>query len=137
MSISYVIHRAHRLFTTKYVGHISDDEFVATYRKIYGEPSIEPGFAELADVREITTFDAGALQMRQIATMSKRFHGHQIHKAMVAQLVSSEFQLGLSRMYGAYSETGNSETARIFESLAEALEWLGVVDLPFDRLHGK
>jgi len=50
MSISYVVYRAHRLFATKYIGHISDEEFDAAYIKIYGEPSIEPGFAELADI---------------------------------------------------------------------------------------
>lgn len=134
MPISYVIHSDFRLIVTRYSGYVADDEYRKIHATIFSDPDCEPGFNELADMRELEGSNITSRSMSIVAAMAKELDGNSATKPKLAVVVAGNLQVGLTRMYGAYADFQDSELVRRFHDVREALKWLDATAMPVEKL---
>jgi hypothetical protein len=84
------------------------------------DPSFDPTFAQLADMREVTNVDVSTQTVRELATM--HIFAPESRRALV---VASGLQLGIGRMTTSFADEGDQQLA-LFRTVAEAERWLGI-----------
>jgi len=126
MPFRYVVHKDLRLVVSTGLDRVSWNEIKACQDQTKTDPNFNPGFDQIVDLRETTSFDmtgeqAGVLARRMIFSFSSK-------RAFVA---SSPAVFGMGRMWEAFTEfSDNPSQIQVFYDLSLALQWLGLEALP-------
>ncbi len=125
---------AHRVFpelglaVASYRGVVTGAEFVAAYDRLFREGLYRPGFVELCDSRQVTSFDIDVAAMMTVSAETARFHGEAGRTTRSAHLIPQQINQPMSRLYEAVALLDRVETCRLFEDVGTALRWLGLSD---------
>jgi hypothetical protein len=132
MPITYRTHPEHNLVILEQTGRISDEEFLAFYKRFY---QIDRSFASmnhLVDLREADSSPRTSDVLHQFAGfMQSSFEGLNT-RPKVAVVASKDLSFGLARMYEAFADSIPWDFT-VFRTIEAALIWLG---LPEDLLNG-
>ena len=120
MPFTHTIDAERRLVRTRVWGVVTEDEARGSAATLLNDPSFDPTFAQLADMRELIRVDVGADTIRDLAVM-RLFHP----EARRALVVTSGLQRGIAHMTTTYADLGDQQMA-LFEDMAEAERWLGI-----------
>ncbi len=135
MPISCTIHADLGLLVTRYVGIVTNDEFVEVYRSVLGGSEFRHGFNELADFQEIKELNITADAMRNVSALVSHFYKGRSESTRTAVLAPRDDLYGIGRMYSAYADP-DSEDVNVFKDASEAMRWLGLNPLSLAELHG-
>ena len=111
---------ARRVVVSRAWGELSTADFLAHYQAVATDPSFDPTFAQLVDLREVTAFALDTGTIRAKAVTSHFQPG--VRRAIVAP---SDIAFGLARMFSTYAESA-SQTVAVFRAIDEAEHWLGI-----------
>ncbi len=125
MPAVYEIHPDLSLVVTRYRGDVTDEEFIALYRRIFDDPAYVPGFAELADLREVEAFEFSSDAMRVVSQLLSDVCEGQVITTRTAMLTARPALYGIGRMYQSLA-ADTPECVELFEEPVAALEWLGI-----------
>jgi hypothetical protein len=128
MPITHTIDAERRLVRSRVWGVVTEIEARASTAALTDDPSFDPTFAQLADIREVSRVDVSASTIRDLAVM--RLFDPQARRALV---VKSDLQRGIGHMTTAYADLGNQQIV-MFDNMADAETWLGI-ETP-SALHG-
>lgn len=103
-------------------GPVTADDFVAETRSQLEEPPLPGAFHVLFDLRE-AHFEGDIEPLKRLAREMARMEFP--FRQRVAQLVGTDLEFGLARLFDALAEGGPSEY-RIFRDAAEARRWVGL-----------
>lgn len=109
-----------RVVVSRAWGVLSAAEFMAHQIAVGADPSFDPTFTHLVDLRDVTAFDLDTGTIRSKARSSIFRPG--VRRAIVAP---SDLAFGLARMFGTYAESA-SQTVAVFRAIEEAEHWLGL-----------
>lgn len=127
MPAEFRIDLGRRLVFTRGTGILTYDELLQHMVRLGAHPDFRPDFRELNDGRALESVEITTPQLRALA-------GHTMYNldARRAYVAKSDLQYGLTRMFGTFRETIGDEGIRIFRTMEEALDWLGLTeaDLP-------
>ena len=120
MPEAHQIDVARRVVVSRAWGELSTADLLSHYRAVAADPAFDPTFAQLVDLREVTTFtlDTGVLRSRAAHSLFQPG----VRRAVVAP---SDVAYGLARMFGTYAESA-SQTIAVFRAIGEAEHWLGI-----------
>jgi hypothetical protein len=109
------------LAIVKYFGVVTDDDLLSCMRELR-EANFPQHYNELADLREVTHFEASAQILRLVANESSLFG----KKSIRVILAPSSEAFGIGRMVQTYSELTSSTPFVVVHSVQEAETLLGV-----------
>ena len=135
MPISCTIHADLGLLVTRYVGIVTNDEFVEVYRSILDGSEFRHGFNELVDFQEIKELKITADAMRNVSALVSHFYKGSSESTRTAILAPRSDLYGIGRMYSAYADP-DSEEVKVFKDVSEAMRWLGLNPVSLAELHG-
>ena len=124
MPTSYNIDSTRNLVCSRGWGVLTTEDLYEHYAKMLADPRFDPGFRQLADLREVTALTIDATAIAQSAAVPT-FDSH-ARRAIVA---SSDIAYGMSRMFSLYAES-SGQTVQVFRTMEEANEWLDQVSAP-------
>jgi hypothetical protein len=122
MPIVHTIDAAHRLVRSRLWDVVTEIDAWSSAAALVNDPSFDPTFAQLADMREVTRVEVSTNTVRELAVM--RIFSPEARRALI---VASGLQRGVGRMTTSYAESGEQQIA-LFETVPEAERWLGVAD---------
>jgi hypothetical protein len=114
----HLIDPAQRVVRTKEWGELSDEDLRSLYDRIRSDPTFDPGFRQLCDLRAVTRITTSVETLRFLA-QSRIF----LPDSKRAFVVGREVDFGLARLFQAYSEVDGG-TVEVFRQLTEAEAWL-------------
>jgi len=118
--LTYRIDRAQKLVLLTGSGELSAAEVLSVQQLLRDDPGFDPGFALLADYREVTQSDLDAVNMRQIAANVP--FDPAVRRAFV---VRGEHNYGIARMFESFSDLAErGGRVRAFLDLEAAVRWL-------------
>jgi hypothetical protein len=120
MPESYEIDTARELVLSRAWGILSDADLYNHYFRLRVDPSFEPTFCQLVDLREVVRIDISAQAIASVA--SATLFKPTTRRAFV---VATDVAFGLSRMFAAYTERAGGSVA-VFRTCFEAELWLGL-----------
>jgi hypothetical protein len=120
MPITHTIDAERRLVRSRIWGVVTEAETRASVAALLNDPSFDPTFAQLADMRELIRVDVGASTIRDMAVM--HLFDPESRRALV---VTSGLQRGIAHMTTTYADLGDQQIA-LFEDVVEAERWLGI-----------
>ena len=120
MAFEFEIDAASRLVRIRMWGPVVLGDIFEVTRQITCDPSFQPGFSELIDLRELTsTATLTADNLRELASSPLD------PVALRAFVTPHASTFGLVRMFETYREINRSpERIAVFKELAEAEAWL-------------
>jgi hypothetical protein len=125
MPTGYHIDTSLRTIFRSFHGTLTHRDLIEDRKAIFADPAFDPTFQHLADVRPVVDIELSSNDIHHLASLP--FLPKTSRKAYV---VANDLQYGLLRMYQVLC--GEDErTFRVFRSMEEAWDWLG---LPRDRL---
>jgi hypothetical protein len=101
-------------------GEVSLADVLATLKRGLTDPEVDPSFAEIVDLTEVTKMDLSRDDIRVIAKESA--FSLSARRAFVVP--DSDVVFGLVRMYEVLREVQGETGIRIFRTLDEALNWV-------------
>jgi len=107
-----------RVFTTM-DGVLTYKEATGLIARMGADPLFNPGYTELADLRQITAVEMTMDQIVEIAVL--RVFAKTSRRAIVA---SNPLYFGMARMYESHHEASSGGNVRVFSDLAEAILWI-------------
>lgn len=128
MPITFDPRPEHNLCILVHRGEISDDEFLAFYRKLFQGDTIDPCSNLLVDLRETNSITRSTSVLRQFAGFMAASLKDLETEPKVAVVAPNALSYGLARMYEAFSDSVPWDFM-VFRDIDPALEWL---DLPKD-----
>lgn len=125
MPISYVIDVAHRTVTARASGSLSPEDLNEGRAALLGEPSFDPTFAHLFDLRDVTQIDLSVAALERLAASS--LFGPGVRRAFVC---SADDHYNTARMFAALSAT-HGQNVRVFRDYTMAAAWVagGEIDV--------
>jgi len=120
MPVSHIVDPVHHLVITSCSGVVSRDEMVTSLTELRENKDFQPNFFQLADLSQVSSLKLGFSDLEAIHRLYDPF-SNQGKRAMVAPGTGATF--GLARMYQSLVEHTRFE---VFQSLQEAVAWLGV-----------
>jgi hypothetical protein len=114
---SFVVKSDRRLVTVKFGKKVQAADIEHYAARLRHDPSFEPGFAEIADLREVEQLDLQAEEFLRLADKVDPFS----HEAKRAFVVRTAIQAHAARMHKILLAQRNFE---IFHSLEEAERWI-------------
>lgn len=120
MPITHTIDAERRLVRSRVWGVVTERETRESVAELLNDPSFDPTFAQLADMREVIRMDVDASTIRDMAVM--RLFDPESRRALV---VTSGLQRGIAHMTTTYAHLGDQQIA-LFEDVVEAERWLGI-----------
>ena len=130
MPFKWTVDAAQKLIYKKVWGVYDDDEAAASSTEINTiiEHSVEfERFDQIQDLRDVSDYQVTPKLMRRIAQeVTVRRGASALPEVCVAYVVEKDLPYGLGRMYQAYSDEADSMTFRVYRSLEEVEQWLGV-----------
>ena len=126
MPFSYVVYKEHRLVVSSGSGLVTWEEIKSRQDETKADPSFDPSFNQLVDLRSVTGIQMSGNQARMLA--SRQIFSPQSRRAFVA---TSPSIFGMGRMWEIYTEVSKTPSQiRVFADLPSALNWLGLDSLP-------
>jgi len=126
MPFSYVVYKEHRLVVSAGSGLVTWEEIKARQDETKTDPSFDPTFNQIVDLRSVTEIQMSGDQARMLA--SRQIFSQESKRAFVATNPSI---FGMGRMWEIYTEFSERPSQiRVFADLASALKWLGLESLP-------
>jgi hypothetical protein len=120
MPIAHTIDAARRVVMSRLWDRVTETDAWGSAAALMDDPSFDPTFAQLADMREVTDVDVSTHTVRELATM--HIFAPESRRALV---VASGLQLGIGRMTTSFADEGDQQLA-LFRTVAEAERWLGI-----------
>ena len=119
MPSAYVIDASRHLCLSRSWGVVTGEEILTLIQATVSDPQFRPDFAQLVDMREVTTVDVTTDFVRLF--VAKSTFGAGSRRALVA---GSDVVYGMARIYGTLLD-GRPAEFQIFRDLQLALDWLG------------
>jgi len=119
MPVFYKIETERRLVLSTASGALSQADVLAHQQKLLNDPDFDPTFSQIADFRQVTSFDLSADEIRFLAQRSI-FSPH----ARRALIAPNDLGYGLARMFEMLRESQGDQATRVFRTLEEALDWV-------------
>ena len=120
MPIVHTIDPERRVVQSRLWDVVTETDAWGSAAALMNDPSFDPTFAQLADMREMKQVEVDQNTVRELAVM--RIFAPESKRALV---VASDLQYGIGRMTTSYAEAGDQQIA-IFRTVAEAERWLGI-----------
>lgn len=120
MTTTFDIDAARRVVVITPDRDADDEEILAIYERLRDDPSIEPDFALLLDVRQSAGDKVTFAGLHRIAQLPLVLSP----EARRAFVVSSDFAYGMARMYQVFR--GVEGAPAVFVDIAEARRWVGL-----------
>ncbi len=130
MPIRYTIHADLGVVVTHFTGHVTDAEFIDSYRRMLGDDGYVAGTHELADLREVADLNLSAGALRRVEELTELRYKDTGADFRTAILAPRDQSYGIGRMYEVFAE-GGPEHVRVCREVADAMAWL---ELPPDAL---
>ena len=111
---------ARRIVVSCAWGELSTADFLAHFQAVGTDPSFDPTFGQLVDLREVALFTLDTVTIREKAARSLFQPG--VRRAIVAP---SDIAFGLARMFGMYAASASQNVA-VFRTIDDAERWLGL-----------
>lgn len=118
MPISYMIDAGRQLVVTRATGIVVDADVETAQRSLRADPSFDPAYRHLSDLRRATDVAIASSGMRHIAGASV-FH----RDSPLAIIAETTAQFGMASIFATLSEE-RGHVARVFRDLPAALTWL-------------
>lgn len=104
-------------------GTLDDHVLADAFRRIYTDPSYEPGLNEITDCREVTEFEMTANGVRRLmGVVGELQTAEQPYR--VAIVAPADAVFGMARMYELLQDEGLEEV-RVFRSMEAAESFVG------------
>ena len=123
MAAFYKIDKERRLVLSSAAGVFTKEDVLGHMERLSKDPDFDPDFSQLIDFRQVTAFEIGPEDVRQLAERNL-FSAH----SRRALLVKDDLQFGLARMFEIHRELQGETGIRVFRSLDEALGWIAALD---------
>jgi hypothetical protein len=120
MPIEHTIDVNRRVVYSRLWDVVTEVDAWSSAASLVNDPTFDPTFVQLSDMRTVTRVDVSTDTIRQLAVM--RIFDPEVPRAIV---VASELQRGIGRMTTSYAERGDQRIA-LFNTVEEAEEWLGL-----------
>lgn len=120
MPASYKVDKGQRRVHTMIWGEVSLADVLSTLEKGLMDPEVDPNFAEIVDLTEVTRMNLSGGEMRVLA--QKSAFSLSARRAIVVP--DDGLVFGLARMYEILRELQGETGIRIFHTLDEALSWV-------------
>jgi hypothetical protein len=120
MPIEHTVDVDRRVVYSRLWDVVTETDAWASAALLMNDPSFDPTFVQLSDMREVTRVDVAASTIRDLAVM--RIFDPEVRRAIV---VATDLQIGIGRMTTTYSEHGDQQIA-LFTTVTEAEHWLGL-----------
>ena len=129
MPLDFVIDHGRRLVTARARGTLTSDDLFAYQREVWSRADVA-GFDELVDMSEVERIEP-ATQIAQLARLSAGMDPPHL-RSKFAVVAPDDLSYGLGRAYQTHRslEECSTKEVRIFRSLGEALDYLGVREGP-------
>jgi hypothetical protein len=108
-----------------HTGVVPDDEFLSSYRTLFGDPQYQKSFNMLVDLRRADSSARSPDTLRQLAEFVRQLFGDAEEGPKVAVVAPEDISFGLARMYEALSDTVPWDF-KVFRDVKVALPWLGL-----------
>jgi len=118
MPCRYEIDKQREIVFTRAWGDLTDEDALAHQRRLSADPDFDPGFRQLLDFSEVSTFEITPNGVRLLA--SRDPWGKGARRAFVAP---GDLEFGMLRMHEFILDDETQETA-VLRSLSEAESWL-------------
>ena len=118
MPFSYEINRWRRLVIARFHGVTDDEELMGYYERLRHDPSFDPRYWELVDLRDVDRFETAGVTIEAVARL-RVFHAN-VRRAAIAP---TDLAFGLARIFAAYAECHGQEV-EVFRDASDADEWL-------------
>jgi len=131
MPIEYRIHHRQRLVVARGSGTVTDQDVFGYQRKAWSDPSIV-GYDELVDMTKVQGFAIPSVgRVQELADLSAAMD-HRVSESKFAIVAPNDLAYGLGRMYETYRaiNPASSKKVSVFRTLPEALNHLGIEELP-------
>ena len=126
MPFRYVVYKEHRLVVSSGSGLVTWEEIKARQDETKTDPSFDPSFNQIVDLRSATGIKMSGDQARMLA--SRQIFSPESRRAFVA---SNPSIFGMGRMWEIYTEFSKTPSQiRVFSDLPSALKWLGLESPP-------
>ena len=120
MPASYKVDIEQRWVHTMIWGEVSLADILSALEKGLMDPEVDPNFAEIVDLTEVTRMNLSGDEMRVLA--QKSAFSPSARRAIVVP--DNDVVFGLARMYEILRELQGETGIRIFHTLDEALSWV-------------
>ena len=117
--IDFSIDKDRRLVVVKFEGDVTVQEIAKYVESLVAHPDFDPTFSEITDLRGVQSFD---LQANDFLTLADQIDPFSL-TAKRAFVVRTSLQNQAARMHKFLRP---HRTIEIFESVAQAEEWLGL-----------
>jgi hypothetical protein len=116
--VNFSIDKDRRLVVVKFEGSVTVQEIARYVESLVAHPDFDPAFSEITDLRAVEYFD---LQANDFLTLADQIDPFSL-TALRAFVVRTSAQNQVARMHKFLRP---HRTIDIFESVAQAEEWLG------------
>lgn len=120
MPASYKVDIEQRWVHTMIWGEVSLTDVLCALEKGLMDPEVDPNFAEIVDLTEVTRMNLSGDEIRVLA--QKSAFSLSARRAIVVP--DNDRVFGLARMYEMLRELQGETGIRIFHTLDEALSWV-------------
>lgn len=124
MSFTFSLHPEANLLVLRAEGVVRDEDVFDGLEAAYSHPDFREGMLLLTDARFIDTLSVTRKGIRRMVSITRRLRKEAFRAAVVT---TSPVVHGVARMYDMIGGDTVAET-RVFKTLEDALEWLGVPD---------
>ena len=128
MAYTYLVDGERKLGAVRFEGQVTGDEVAEVSCLLFRHADWQAGFCELWDARGITELVVTLEEVRRVAAIEQD-HLAEIGTGRVAIVVARELDYFLGRLYIAFVR-GTQRPVRLFRSIDEAQQWLGLSSLP-------
>lgn len=119
MPTSYRVDRDRRVVFCRAWGELTSNDVLEHYQQMRDDPSFDPNFQQLGDLREVTKVTASMESVRDAARMHVFTPG--TRRAFVAD---NDTIYGMARMFASYSHYADQDL-EVFRDMSSAERWLG------------
>jgi hypothetical protein len=120
MPIEHTIDTQRRIVQSRLWDVVTELDAWGSAAALVNDPSFDPTFLQLADMREVKKIEVNNSTVRELAVMN--IFSPESRRALV---VASDVQFGIGRMTTSFAENGDQQIA-LFRTIAEAEQWLGI-----------
>lgn len=118
-NVEFCVNTERRLVVVKFAGSVAVQEVAKYVESLVTDPHFDPSFSEITDLRGVQHFD---LQANDFLTLADQIDPFSL-TAKRAFVVQTSLQNQAARMHKFLRP---HRTIEIFESVAQAEEWLGL-----------
>ncbi len=121
MPVLYAIHKEIGLVVCHLRDTTEDNDMIAVYTAMYTDPSFDPAFAKLIDLRETDGRGRSSDALHALAGLVQSHYAGTDVKSKVAIIAPADLSFGLGRVYdGLTAESG--EEVSVFRTATDAFD---------------